>query len=149
MRLRQGYSPLMLVVAAAAGLKSALLVIFLVLLPTVPLTMLATGLLRPRRERKGEVVRGQSPATPFVLITVIGAGITTVVFAALLIAIGAQWLARSGGEHTDPLGGEAGGSRSLTTTDAQVPRTGQRNRREKSLFQQSLRKLSYPGRRWG
>jgi sulfite dehydrogenase len=110
----------MWIVLVAAGLKAALFVLFLVLIPTVPLTWLLSRSLRTRRETTNEVFTGRSPATPFALITIIGAGATAVVLIALLITVGAQWMARNDGPDTDPVAGDAGSSSGQTSIDAQT-----------------------------
>jgi mono/diheme cytochrome c family protein len=109
------------IVAVAAGLKAALAVLLIVLIPTVPFTWVMTRSMRRRTDHG--VASGRSDATPFVLISVIGTGITLVVFAALLIAVGAQWLVREDGSTSDPVAGDAG-STSRIATDAQLVEQG-------------------------
>jgi len=110
-----------MIIAVAAGLKAALAVVLIVLIPTVPFTWMVTRSMR--RRASGDVASGRSDATPFVLISVIGTGIAVVVFVALLIAVGAQWLVRENGRTTDPVAGDAGSS-GLVATDAQIVEQG-------------------------
>jgi mono/diheme cytochrome c family protein len=82
------------VLGAANSLKEVLYVFFLVLLPTVPITLgLAFFLRRSRRTRHAEIAQGQSGATPFRLISIVGAVATVAVLLVVLLVVGVRALA--------------------------------------------------------
>jgi hypothetical protein len=72
--------------------KEILLVVFIVLVPTVPVTFLAWNLLGRYRNRPGvsterEIEAGRSPATPFALISIVGSVIAVTAMAVLLLVV--------------------------------------------------------------
>jgi heme/copper-type cytochrome/quinol oxidase subunit 1 len=80
--------------AVSNSVKEALLVGFIVLVPTVPLTFFAWHFLSRHRSRRGlseerEIEEGRSPATPFAMISIVGSVIaaTAVVVLLLVVAI--------------------------------------------------------------
>ena len=63
------------VLAVGDSFKELLAILFIVLIPTVPLTFLGWTLLARRRSGRSEqqeVESGRSPATPFAAISVVG-----------------------------------------------------------------------------
>jgi mono/diheme cytochrome c family protein len=117
--------------APVNGLKSLLFVLFLVLVPVVPLMYIMTKPLRDSRKAGAGVARGRSSATPFSLITVIGTLVTVVVFLALVITLVGQRFGGSDNERTvDPRDDE--------NRDVSVPRIEQGDLRAgKLVFQKS------------
>jgi mono/diheme cytochrome c family protein len=95
--------------ALANSFKEILFVVFLVLVPTVPVTIAVAAVLRARRH-EADLTRGTSEATPFRLIGIVGVAATLAVLGALLIVIGARAIADSSeGESVEPVvdGGRA------------------------------------------
>ena len=79
-------------IARTSPVLELLAILLIILLPTVPLTVYLTRALgRGRRAELREVGTGTSAETPFVVISVVGAGIA--VFACL--AVGLTLLARA------------------------------------------------------
>jgi hypothetical protein len=76
-------------VAISNSLKELLLIGFIVLIPTVPVTLFAWSLLGRRRNRRGvseerEIEAGRSPATPFAMISIVG---TAIAIAAAMVLV--------------------------------------------------------------
>jgi hypothetical protein len=85
-------------VALSNSVKELLLVVFIVLVPTVPLTFLAWSLLSRRRSRRGvsvehELEAGRSPATPFAMISVVGSVIAVAAIFVLLLVVAVRAVA--------------------------------------------------------
>jgi hypothetical protein len=77
------------------SLRELLFVVFIVLIPTVPVTILAWFLLG-RRNRRGagaEIESGRSSATPFAVISVVGSAIALAAITALLLVVAVRALA--------------------------------------------------------
>jgi hypothetical protein len=74
------------------SVKELLLIGFIVLVPTVPVTFFAWNFLTKHRNRPGvseerEIEAGRSPATPFALISVVGTVIAVAAVTVLLLVI--------------------------------------------------------------
>ena len=79
-----------------SAVKALLFVLFLVLIPTVPITIAVSRAMRSRRmPAERELTAGRASSTPFRMISVVGMAITAGVFAALLIVLAAQSFADS------------------------------------------------------
>ena len=83
--------PLSALLALSNSVKEVLLVAFIVLVPTVPVTIFAWGYLG-RYRRRGmshdrEIETGRSPATPFAVISVVGTVIAVAAMAVLLLVV--------------------------------------------------------------
>jgi hypothetical protein len=79
-------------VALSNSLKEILLVAFIVLIPTVPVTFFAWNFLGRHRNRRGvseerEIEAGRSPATPFAMISVVGTVIAIAAVTMLVLVI--------------------------------------------------------------
>jgi hypothetical protein len=79
-------------VAISNSLKEILLVGFIVLIPTVPVTLFAWNFLGRHRNRRGvsegrEIEAGRSPATPFAMISVVGTVIAIAAMTILLLVV--------------------------------------------------------------
>lgn len=79
-------------VALSNSLKEILLVAFIVLIPTVPVTFFAWNFLGRHRNRRGvseerEIEAGRSPATPFAMISVVGTVIAIAAMTVLVLVI--------------------------------------------------------------
>lgn len=79
-------------VAISNSLKELLLIGFIVLIPTVPVTLFAWSFLGRRRNRRGvsearEIEAGRSPATPFAMISIVGTVIAIAAAMVLLLVI--------------------------------------------------------------
>lgn len=79
-------------VALSNSLKEILLVAFIVLIPTVPVTLFAWNFLGRHRNRRGvseerEIEAGRSPATPFAMISVVGTVIAIAAMTVLVLVI--------------------------------------------------------------
>ena len=75
-----------------------LMIVFIVLIPTVPVTFFAWRLLEQRRGRRHEGLEreleaGRSPATPFAVISVVGSAIAVVAVLTLLLVIAVRAVA--------------------------------------------------------
>jgi hypothetical protein len=86
------------VLALSNSVKEILLVAFIVLIPTVPVTFLAWTFLGRYRQRRGvglerEIEAGRSPATPFAVISVVGSVIAVAAMAILLLVIAVRAVA--------------------------------------------------------
>lgn len=84
--------------ALSNSLRELLLVVFIVLVPTVPLTILAWNFLARHRSRRGvsaehELEAGRSPATPFAMISIVGSVIAVAAMAVLLLVIAVRAVA--------------------------------------------------------
>ena len=78
--------------ALSNSVKEILLVAFIVLVPTVPVTFFAWNFLSRYRNRPGvsaehEIEAGRSPATPFAVISVVGSVIAVAAMTVLLLVI--------------------------------------------------------------
>jgi hypothetical protein len=79
-------------VALSNSVKELLLVGFIVLIPTVPVTFFAWNFLPKHRNRPGvseehEIEAGRSPATPFAVISVVGTVIAVAAVTVLLLVV--------------------------------------------------------------
>lgn len=74
-----------MIVALTSAAKALIFVLFLVLLPTVPVTVLLVRGMRgsSRARAEGDLVSGRAASTPFRLITIIGSAIAIAAFVAL------------------------------------------------------------------
>ena len=84
--------------ALSNSLKELLLVAFIVLVPTVPVTIFLWGYLGRGRRRRGvsaehELEAGRSPATPFAAISIVGTVIAVAAVAVLLLVIAVRSVA--------------------------------------------------------
>lgn len=80
------------------SVKELLLIGFIVLVPTVPVTIFAWSFLTKHRKRRGvseehEIEAGRSPATPFAVISVVGTAIAIAAAAVLLLVIAVRAVA--------------------------------------------------------
>ena len=79
------------------SLKELLLVAFIVLVPTVPITIVAWNFLARHRRRgvsaEHELEAGRSPATPFAMISIVGSVIAVAAMAVLLLVIAVRAVA--------------------------------------------------------
>ncbi len=112
-------------VALTSSVKALIFVLFLVLIPTVPVTIALTRAMR--RSSKGptprDVTTGRAASTPFRLISIVGSAIAVCVFAALVIVLIAQSIGGSDkGESVAPV--ENGGAGAPPPTPATVPTQG-------------------------
>jgi heme/copper-type cytochrome/quinol oxidase subunit 2 len=78
--------------ALSNSLKEILLIVFIVLVPTVPVTFLAWNFLGRYRNRRGvseerEIEAGRSPATPFALISIVGTVVAAAAVTILLLVV--------------------------------------------------------------
>jgi hypothetical protein len=73
--------------ALSDSVKELLVIVFIVLVPTVPATIYVWTLLERRRERGSEVASGRSPETPFAVITYVGTAIAVVAVLTLLLVV--------------------------------------------------------------
>jgi hypothetical protein len=78
--------------ALSNSVKEILLIGFIVLIPTVPVTFFAWNFLTKHRNRPGvseerEIEAGRSPATPFALISVVGTVIAVAAVTVLLLVV--------------------------------------------------------------
>ena len=78
--------------ALSNSVKELLLIGFIVLVPTVPVTFFAWNFLTKHRNRPGvseehEIEAGRSPATPFALISVVGTVIAVAAVTVLLLVV--------------------------------------------------------------
>jgi hypothetical protein len=90
--------PLVAPLAVSNSVKEALLVAFIVLVPTVPVTIFLWSYLGRRRSRPGvseerEIEAGRSPATPFAMISIVGTVIAVAAVAILLLVIAVRAVA--------------------------------------------------------
>jgi hypothetical protein len=81
-----------MLVGLSNSLKEILLVLFIVLVPVVPVTFFAWNFLGRQRNRRGvseerEIEAGRSPATPFATISVVGTVIAIAAMTILLLVI--------------------------------------------------------------
>jgi hypothetical protein len=84
------------VLALSDSLKELLAIVFIVLIPTVPVTIFAWGFFRKRRAARGEaqeIESGRSPATPFAAISVVGGVIAVAAALTLLIVVAVRAVA--------------------------------------------------------
>jgi hypothetical protein len=75
------------------SLRELLVVVFIVLVPTVPVTLAAWYVLRRRGARGQEIESGRSPATPFAALSVVGSAIALMAVAALLLVVAVRAIA--------------------------------------------------------
>jgi sulfite dehydrogenase len=114
-----------MIVALTSAARALIFVLFLVLIPTVPVTVLLVRAMRAPRQGPAEsdLVSGRAASTPFRLISIIGCAITIAVFVALAIVLGAQAIADSDeGETVAPV--ENGGAPPPETIVSPVPQQG-------------------------
>jgi hypothetical protein len=77
-------------IGMSGSLKELLMIVFIVLVPTVPLTFAAWTLLGRRRSGRApaqEIESGRSPATPFAVISVVGSVIAVSAMLVLLLVV--------------------------------------------------------------
>jgi hypothetical protein len=84
--------PLSAVLAVSNSVKEILLIVFIVLVPTVPVTVYAWNFLSRNRNRRGvseerEIEAGRSAATPFAMISVVGGAIAVAAVTVLLLVV--------------------------------------------------------------
>jgi mono/diheme cytochrome c family protein len=115
----------MLVALTSSG-KALIFVLFLVLLPTVPVTIALTRAMRRRKQGSvpGELTRGRTASTPFRVISIVGSAIAVVAVAAVGVAVIAQSIAGGDeGESVAPV--ENGGAgEPPSTTRSSIPQQG-------------------------
>jgi mono/diheme cytochrome c family protein len=115
-----------MLVALTSSEKALLFVLFLVLLPTVPVTIVLTRAMRRRKPEaaSGELTRGRAASTPFRVISIVGSAIAVVAVAAVGVALIAQSIAGGGdGESVAPV--ENGGAGEPPTTAlSSIPQQG-------------------------
>ena len=117
----------MVIVALTNSVKALLFVLFLVLVPTVPVTIAMTRAMR--RSRRGvserDVVSGRAASTPFRLISVVGIAITVAVLLGVGLAVGAQSLAvDEKGESVAPVENGGAGEPAPETIGSSIPQQG-------------------------
>ncbi len=87
----------MTLLALSDSAKELLVIVFIVLVPTVPLTILAWSLLGKRRMARRsegvEIESGRSPATPFAVISVVGTVIAVAAMLTLLLVVAVRAVA--------------------------------------------------------
>ena len=116
-----------MIVALTSSVKALIFVLFLVLVPTVPVTVLLVRAMRGARQGQAadDLVSGRAASTPFRLISIIGCAITIAVFLALAIVLGAQSLADSDeGESVAPVENGGAGASPPETINSPVPEQG-------------------------
>jgi mono/diheme cytochrome c family protein len=115
-----------MLVALTSSEKALIFVFFLVLLPTVPLTIALTRATRRSKADPtfGEVTRGRAASTPFRVISIVGSAIAVVALAALgVVVIATSVAGGDDGESVAPV--ENGGAGDPpTTTQSSVPQQG-------------------------
>jgi hypothetical protein len=74
-------------------MRELLFVIFIVLVPTVPVTLLGWHFLQRRGRRGQEIESGRSAATPFAAISLVGTAIAFAAVAALLLIVSVRAIA--------------------------------------------------------
>jgi hypothetical protein len=84
--------------ALSNSLKELLLVAFIVLVPTVPVTIFLWSYLGRRRANRGlgpgrEVETGRSPSTPFAMISIVGSVIAVAAVGVLLLIVAVRAVA--------------------------------------------------------
>lgn len=83
--------PVSAVIEISNSLSELLIIGFIVLVPTVPLTILAWSYLGRHRQRgtsaEREIEAGRSPGTPFAAISVVGTVIAMAAAAILLLVV--------------------------------------------------------------
>jgi cytochrome c553 len=96
------------VLALSFSIRELLFVLFLVLVPTVPVTVALTLLFRRARTPvdASEVARGRSAATPFRLLSIVGGVATLAVFLVVLLVIGVRAVADPDDGQAVTVGGE-------------------------------------------
>jgi heme/copper-type cytochrome/quinol oxidase subunit 1 len=90
--------PTLAPLALSDSVKEVLVIAFIVLIPTVPVTFFAWNFLGRYRQRRGvdverEIEAGRSPATPFAVISVVGSVIAVAAVAILLLVIAVRAVA--------------------------------------------------------
>ena len=116
-----------MIVAVTNGVKALLFVFFLVLVPTVPVTIAFTRGLRRSRDaqNKQDVVSGRAASTPFRLISIVGLVVTVAVLIGVGAAIGAQALAGDdAGESVAPVENGGSGERAPDRIGSPIPQQG-------------------------
>ena len=107
--------------AVENSLKELRFVFFLVLVPTVPVAVGLVFLLRRRKQGPEALGRGRGAATPFRLISIVGAVATLAVLTALLVVIGTRWVVA--GDNEDAVEPVVDGGRSAEPLP-EVPQQG-------------------------
>jgi hypothetical protein len=84
--------------ALSNSVKELLLIGFIVLVPTVPVTIFAWSFLSRYRNRPGvseerEIEAGRSPATPFAMISIVGTVIAIAAVTVLLLVVAVRAVA--------------------------------------------------------
>jgi hypothetical protein len=82
--------------AVSNSVKELLVILVIVLIPTVPVTILGWSLLSRRRSVRGEereLESGRSPATPFAAISVVGSVIAVSALLVLLLVVAVRAVA--------------------------------------------------------
>jgi heme/copper-type cytochrome/quinol oxidase subunit 2 len=84
--------------ALSNSAKELLLIVFIVLVPTVPVTIFAWSFLSRYRNRRGvseerEIEAGRSPATPFAMISIVGTVIAIAAVTVLLLVVAVRAVA--------------------------------------------------------
>jgi hypothetical protein len=80
------------VLAVQNSWRELAMIVFIVLIPTVPVTFFAWNLLERRRRNRGETLEqeleaGRSSATPFALLSIVGSTIAVAAVLTLLLVI--------------------------------------------------------------
>src|ERR1044072_6660014 len=113
--------------ALTSAVRALVFVLFLVLIPTVPITLAFTRVLHRARDgpSSGDVRTGRTSSSPFQLISIIASAIAVCVFVALLIVLAAQAIAGSDkGESVAPVENGGAGEPPSATTGTPVPHQG-------------------------
>jgi hypothetical protein len=77
----------MLPLALSGSAKELLMIVFIVLVPTVPAAIYAWTIFGRRRGRSHEIESGRSSETPFAVITYVGTAIAGVAVLTLLLVV--------------------------------------------------------------
>jgi hypothetical protein len=86
------------VIAVENSFLELLMIVFIVLIPTVPVAFYAWTVVERRRGRRREglereIEAGRSPATPFAVISVVGSAIAVLALLTLLLVIAVRAVA--------------------------------------------------------
>jgi hypothetical protein len=90
--------PAQALLALSNSVKELLLVAFIVLVPTVPVTIFLWSYLGRRRTARGlgpgrEIETGRSPSTPFAMISIVGSVIAAAAITVLLLVVAVRAVA--------------------------------------------------------
>jgi mono/diheme cytochrome c family protein len=113
--------------AMTSAVKALVFVLFLVLIPTVPVTLAVSRAMRRSRwaPDEREVTSGRAASTPFRMISAVGIVATACVFLALVIVLTAQSFANSDeGESVAPVENGGAGDPQDETIGSPVPEQG-------------------------